>query len=333
MKRKLLKLSALTILLAFVLAGKILVHAAEPDAKTDEKKSSVKIERNAAGEVVLTLNEETQKLIALKIESVAAATHSPEVSGFGSVLDFAPLIVLHGDLAAAEAAVVAAKKIAERAKSLFEQGENVSRKSMEAAEADLRANEIKLQTARMQLEAGWGNAIAKLDSNARQKFIDDLMGHRTALVRVDLSAGETISESPKSARVQRLAEEKFLPATVFSIAPNVDPKTQGQGFILKIDSPSLSLRPGAAVKALLEISGEPRKGVLIPRDAVIRMEGKTWIYVAEAENKFTRREVKLEIPTDKGWFATTGVKADEKIVIEGGQTLLSEEQKSQIKAD
>jgi len=315
--------------------------AAEPGKETPavEKSSAEKsagdeskVKRNAAGEAVLALDPETQRRIALKVEAVAAATHSPEVFALGSVLDPAPLVTTQGELASAEAAVAASKKTAGRAQKLFEQGENISRKAMEASEAELRINEIKLQTALLQLNSEWGDAISKMDSGARQKFISELAGHQTALARVELAASENISGTPQAARVQRLGEDRFVDATIFSVATKVDPKTQGQGFVLQINLPDPSLRPGAAVKAALQTAGEPLKGVLIPRSAVLRAEGKTWVYL-QTENNFTRREVELQIPTEQGWFTTASLKPGDQMVVEGAQILLSEEQKAQIKAD
>ena len=110
----------------------------------------------------------------------------------------------------------------------------------------------------------------------------------------------------------------------------VDPKTQAQGFLLRIDdAPPL---PGAAVTAYLELPGDAKNGVTIPRDAVVRFGGNAWAYVKTKSDEFARREVALDQPTDKGWFISEGFKPGENIVVAGAQSLLSEQQKSQLQS-
>ena len=47
-------------------------------------------------------------------------------------------------------------------------------------------------------------------------------------------------------------------------------------------------------------------------------------------DKFGRREVAVERTTDKGVAGLIGLKPGERVVVQGAQLLLSEEQKSQI---
>ena len=77
-------------------------------------------------------------------------------------------------------------------------------------------------------------------------------------------------------------------------------------------------------------TAEPlREGIIVPREAMVRAEGAAWVYEQVADNKFTRREVLLEEPTEKGWFVTKGLRAASKLVIAGAQEILSEEMKEQ----
>jgi hypothetical protein len=68
------------------------------------------------GEGVLTLDEATQKRIALKVERVASAKMSAELQGYGRVLDPAPLAGLWAELAAAQAVAAASQKEFDRLK-------------------------------------------------------------------------------------------------------------------------------------------------------------------------------------------------------------------------
>lgn len=149
----------------------------------------------------------------------------------------------------------------------------------------------------------------------------------TALVLVDLPAGQSLAAVPASARVTLIGhEDHALPATVLCAERKTEPETQGQGFWLLVHMPPPMLRPGIAVTAYLA-AGEPRTGVVIPRAAVVRVGGKAWVYEPTSDEQFVRREVTLEQPTTNGWFCPTAIR---RVVVVGAQTLLSEEMKSQI---
>jgi hypothetical protein len=85
------------------------------------------------------------------------------------------------------------------------------------------------------------------------------------------------------------------------------------------------ISPNAAVTGYLEISGEPLSGVLIPGAAVIRHQGKAWVFVQAGEKEFTRREIPLDHPAAGGWRVAAGVTDQDRIVVSGAQTILSEE--------
>jgi len=88
------------------------------------------------------------------------------------------------------------------------------------------------------------------------------------------------------------------------------------------------------VKGILELPGQPLTGVSIPRQAVVRTEGRGWIYIMGAGgDSFTRMEIPLDRPLEGGWFVGSGVSTNDYIVTTGAQTLLSEEQKASLKAD
>ena len=70
-----------------------------------------------------------------------------------------------------------------------------------------------------------------------------------------------------------------------------------------------------------------------PRAAVVRSEGRAWVYVQLGEPRFRRQVVNLDAPTPGGWFAASGVGPGDRVVVDGAQTLLSEEFKSQIKLE
>jgi hypothetical protein len=305
------------------------------DKPVAEKKrpADYEVQHNSAGETVVMLSPGAQKRIELQAAPLEAAEFQPELTAYGTVLDPAPLLALQGDLAAARAALETSGRVAERAKALFAQDENVSRKTLEAAESDERADEIKLKTTQRSLELDWGSAIAGLDAAAQQALADQLAAHRTALLRVDLPIGDTIAETPSLARVTVDGRKGGYAAAIISPALRADPKSLGQGFMLRIDGADPALAPGAAVSARLRIPGRPINGVAIPEAAIVRFDGKTWVYVAGPDNTFTRRMVTADARLEQGWFSSNGPAAGERVVVQAAELLLSEEQKAALQTD
>ncbi|MGZ4964202.1 MAG: hypothetical protein ACXWIU_03170 [Limisphaerales bacterium] len=299
------------------------------DSKAEAK--AVEIKRTENGDVVVTINDEAQKRIGLKVEQLNAAQHTPELAAYGMVLDPAPLITAQTEIATTKVALETSRKAAARAKSLFDQGENVARKTLETAEADQRANEIKLKALQEQIALEWGQGISTLSANDLQKLLNDLVDGKTVLARVDLPTGETMAGKAQAARVSTLNISNWIPAKVLSAGTKVDPKTQGEGSILQCESSQL--KPGAAVNALLQTTGNAQSGVIVPESAVVQFIGKAWTYVQRGTNAFTREEISLNTPVQGGWFETNRIKAGNHVVTRGAQELLSEEQKSQITVD
>jgi multidrug efflux pump subunit AcrA (membrane-fusion protein) len=73
------------------------------------------------------------------------------------------------------------------------------------------------------------------------------------------------------------------------------------------------------------VAGDKLDGVVVPRSAVVRHEGKGWVYLQTGEDAFVRREIELDRPTEAGWFVPTGITAKDRVVVTGAQTIFSVE--------
>src|SRR5881394_3721226 len=96
--------AVLLVAAALVLAYRQMNQERKADAERDKPmaaKSGASIGTN--GEIVLTLDRETQTRIALRIEVAKAAKLKPELKGYGRVVDPAPLAALVAELETAEA--------------------------------------------------------------------------------------------------------------------------------------------------------------------------------------------------------------------------------------
>ena len=290
--------------------------------------SESKVSRNASGEIVLTMNEETQKRIALKIAPLAPMQLEPEVKGYGRVLDPAPLSSLVAELVSARATAETSQKELERLKVLSAQ-DNTSARALQSAEAAALRDRALADSARQHSLVAWGSAIA--DRAALSGLVQSLATGDNALVRIDLLAGELLKTQPLGVRLFTLSDENnAVEAEFIGTAPAVDAQTQGQGFLFLVKSRQPGFVAGAALLGYLKIAGEAQNGVMIPRAAVTRFNGKPWIYLQTGEDTFLRREISLERPLAGGWFAAQGMKPGDRVVVGSAQMLLSEEQKYQI---
>jgi hypothetical protein len=280
------------------------------------------------------------------------------------VLDPSPVVALDSDLAAADAAIGASRAEFDRMQKLLAAGDNASRKSSETAEAQFRSDEIKAESLRRQAALKWGDALPIRDAGKRRAFVEGLVMGESALVRVDLLPGDAITEVPRAAHLLVLGREQ-QPVESTRIVPSADAdaRTQAQGYLIIVEKPSFPLRPGMALTGWLELPQKPRAGFLLPSSAVLRHDGRTWVFAHEEKEKphkekdekdddaakkktadkeekpdakeevvkFVRKAVVLDSPLANGWFVDAesgGLEGDEHVVARGAQVLLSEEMKA-----
>jgi hypothetical protein len=313
---------------SFIVSRKELAHERESERSL---KTPAKVSSAAGGSIVIALEREAQERIDLATEPVTFLRVLPSVDAYGEVLDPAPLIALEAELSAAEAALNASRAELERVRKLYRQGENASRKALEAAEAQFKADDARSRLPGKQIRATWGSAGSSVEPSQREELMQRLARRQTLLVRVTVPASEHAAGQPSNAMVVFLGFEDRPVTTSFVVeAPTADQKIQGQSFFLRIDNPEAVFRPGSAVMAHLQLPGKAIDGVEIQRSAAVRSGGKTWVYVQVSDEKFTPREIVPDHPTKEGWFVVSGFDPHDRIVVRGAQVLLSEQFKSQI---
>ena len=85
------------------------------------------------------------------------------------------------------------------------------------------------------------------------------------------------------------------------------------------------------VTVSLSETGNSADGVIVPGTAIVWYSGKAWVYIKEDTEKFRRIPVSTAVESNGGWFNIEGLKTGDEVVTNGGQLLLSEEFKYQIK--
>ena len=186
-------------------------------------------------------------------------------------------------------------------------------------------DQLAMQSARDRVVLSWSKAVA--DQPDLPGFVQSLTSQSSALVRIDLPAGESSKSPPAGARIVSLSGNA-VDADFLGTASNVDPQTQGQGFVFMVKTNTSHLLPGEAVTGYLKLAGDPVTGVVIPRNAVIRTEGSSWVYVWQRNREdIIRTRIALERPIESGWVVTSGVTTNDYLVTVGAQSLLSLELK------
>jgi hypothetical protein len=297
-------------------------------------KSDAPEKAEAPAKAGVTIDAATQARIALKLETPAPMQWQPEVKAYGRVVDPAPLLDLLMDLGRAEMTFDSSHQELERAKQL-KKDSNISERGFQDAESNYKQNSAAVYSVILKIQSAWGRKIADMTGSivvppGTERQWDEFLKsypNASALIRIELPAGESLGNSAASARIVSLAEKiASVPAMLFDKLPTVDPLTQQQGFLFAADqSPTNRLTPGEAVTAFIKTSGEPISGVVVPASAVLRHEGKGWVYVQTAVNQFVRTEIPLDRPVDDGWFVSENLTATNRIVVTGAQTILSAE--------
>ena len=332
-KRFLFALAALAVAAGLAFA---FMEGREEIARERERERPVevppRVSLGAAGEVVVEMDRETRERIGLETAPLAEEAEPEVTRAFGVALDPSPFLALHAELSTAEAALAASRAEFERTRTLHREDENASAKALEAATAQLRADESRVQLAQRQLAQRWGEDAASLAGAGREALAKQLASHARVAVRASLPLGETLAAEPSTASVLPLgAEDRPLSAAAVHEVLTIEPSAQGRTFLVWIEPGDLPLRAGTPAIVLLEAPGDPRAGVVVPSAAVVRTSGSAWAYVQIGDDRFARRLVAADHPTPRGWFVRTGgLHAGDRVVVAGAQTLLSEEQKTQI---
>jgi hypothetical protein len=319
-----------SVFISIATAAVLIVGCAKKEAApADEKKSAEpesRVKRGTNGEVVITLDAETQKRMGLETVTLAATQFAPEIRAVGRVMDPAGVSSLVADFISARAAADVSSKELGRAKTLVK-SDNVSTRALQTAEANVARDTAQLEAARAKLIGALGKELAERESLA--EWVKSLSSGASALVRLELMPGEPLPSQPAGARLVSLNEANQPVEAQFVGTTAVDGQSQTRGFLFLAESNSSALAAGEAVTGFIKVAGDAQSGVVVPRAAVLRKDGATWVYAQTGEDEFARREVSTDRPSNDGWFVTRGVAAGEKIVTVGAQQLLSEEVKGQ----
>ncbi|MBU6297091.1 MAG: hypothetical protein KJS68_02505 [Alphaproteobacteria bacterium] len=282
------------------------------------------------------LSSQQVKSSGIATVPLRATTYRAQVEGIATVVDPQALTALAAQLATARAAVEAAKEAvmstaaqAKRLQTLYHNGKLISESDEQvaiAAAAAAKAQDVSAiatnASARANAVAVWGPALARSAEQGPDAFVKYADGQR-ALFVIALPIGT--SDTPAKDVEVILPDGQTHTASLIGPSPRADTVVQGPTYYYSAAGDGL--RSGQRFAAAVAVGTANATGVVIPDAAVLWYAGEPWVYVETAPGQFTRRLISTDARDAKGWFQARGFKAGERIVVHGGELLLSQELK------
>jgi membrane fusion protein (multidrug efflux system) len=239
---------------------------------------------------------------------------------------------LKAEVARAEADRDLARQALERTRELMGQQAS-SQADLERAEATARSTRaqydlLSLRLARTTVRAPFAGVVGQrfvslgdyLTTSTRLASLQTVHPQRAAFQVPERYAAALKVGQRVVFRVAALPGKEYTGVVDF-----VDPVVQLPGRTItvkaEVANPKRELQAGMFIDAKLATAVRP-SAVVIPEDAVLPIQGSTFVWVAK-DGKATRRQVTLGVRTP-GWVETkSGIEAGEAVVV-GGQERLSE---------
>jgi hypothetical protein len=307
------------LLFAALLASAVAARSAEPDAKADAKPEAVKITPGTDGKTILTLDAATQKRLGLEVANPVAFQWQPELRVTGRVTDSLALAAAVADLKSAWSSSEMSQHELERTQKLAGQ-DNASARTLETAQVAAAHDRLVLKSAQAKFAGDWGVRLAARTNLA--EFAESVADGHQALVRLNLPMGTALPTSPATAKIFPMNDVANAVDAQFTDDLGIDAASQMQMLLFTADGAKLPR--GAAVSATLKTSGKLVAGVTVPASAILRHDGKGWVFVQTGATDFSRREISLDRAVDGGFFSAE-FSATNRVIVTGAQTVLSAE--------
>lgn len=274
----------------------------------------------AAPANVLKMDAATQARLGITTAPLQAARRSASVAGFARALDPGPLAQLDSDIESAVAALSASQAEAARTKALNAADQTVSKQAAEAAASQARSDAAKLSLLRRRIGLEWSPALARFSDARRRRLVEDIAAGRAALVRIDAASG--LSTLGGSATID-LGGGGLASATILGPTRTGDPRLQSTGLLTLVSgAKAAQLGTGTVAPATIAF-GAGASGVIVPRAALLRNAGQTFVYVQRDATDFERRLVAGGMGDPAGLFVTSGFMPGEPVVTAGAAQLFA----------
>ncbi|MFK8067094.1 MAG: hypothetical protein AB8D52_02520 [Gammaproteobacteria bacterium] len=319
----------------------------EGDDDDDDVPSRVEIYN---GLPAVRLKEEVITRSGIRIESLKSTSYSHEHRAVGRVIGFQSLLQKQAEfkqskseLLIAQESLNATAKVYERLRLLNKERANVSLRQVEEARLPLLKSKAKVAAIKQKIQAlqtqtvhEWGGILANwaLAPNVENAdYFDRLLLGQDVLLLVTLPSDTLRSKDNSQVYINSISDRSTAQkAQLISTAAYTDTTIQGVTYYFR--TAAKNMRINMRLNVWMVSPDENEKGVSIPLAAIIWYAGQPWVYVKVTDELYSRRPVLNYRETDQGWFINhdpnNTFDLNEKIVVQGGQLLLSEELRWQI---
>ncbi|MDT3557340.1 efflux RND transporter periplasmic adaptor subunit [Stenotrophomonas maltophilia group sp. msm1] len=212
----------------------------------------------------------------------------------------------------------------------------------EYEQARAAVNEARAILARRQLDLRYATVSAPIAGRIDQALVTEgaLVGVADAepmavVQQIDQVYVDVRQPAAQLESLQRSAGGGELPVTIIGAAGrplpergqmlfsgiNVDARTGDVILRILVDNPQRQLLPGMYVRAKVP-RGAPASALTVPQQAVLRSAGgQAYAWVIGGDGKAVIRTLEVDGSVDRQWLVRTGLKAGEKVVVEGQERL------------
>ncbi|OAF12962.1 multidrug transporter [Bradyrhizobium centrolobii] len=328
----------------WLFAGEVRQAVSEEPQPGTPNSSRAEPSRTAnSDQAVVKLTPGQQKQIGLETAAVETALHPEQFRAYGAVLDISRITELTNSYANAQAQLQTAQARLEVAKSAFERTRNLvesaalPKKEAETAEGTFRTDKAALAAAESQLrtlaataQQEWGPVIGR-GIVERSSLVVRLIERDQFLVQVTLPPGVTVMGTPGTALAQAPTRNANIDLQYVSPATRTDPRVQGLSYFFSAPGDS-GLLPGMNTTVYVP-SGNTYEGVFVEDTAIVRWQGRSWVYLRVNADSFRRHPISTDQPVSDDDYVVRDIPSGSEIVIRGAQVLLSEEAKSELRGD
>jgi hypothetical protein len=277
------------------------------------------------GDIEIMLDAAQQTRIGLGMTRLESKQVPEATEAIGLVLDISLLAQLVAEVESTAAIAAASASTEQRLTVLANDDQNASQQTVEAARAQAASDAARLRAGRQRIALEWGPGLAALKPMELQQLIGQVSAGTAALLRIDVLGINPAMSSAQGTRVQLRPDPNQAPLATRNLgaAANTDPRLQSSGLLVLVQGNGVSsLRPGLMLPAEVA-TGRLMTGVVLPRSALIRTEGATWVYLHRNGNDFVRREVIEPRMESDGWFVSSGFAPGDEVVDRGAGSLLA----------
>ena len=274
--------------------------------------------------------EEIEKM-GIVTTAAAAALHTPEAAGYGTV-------VAHETIAQGVAEVETATAVERQSRAALERHRRLAGtpgamplETQESAQRQSVVDQAALQLARRRLSSTFG-LNPPWRTHVAAPELSALASGTSQLVRVTFPLGALGDHDPVTLRfmpINAVTGGRSWKSTEVWRAP-ADASVPGRSFFAVLHGGDAA--EGERLMAWAPV-GAPDSGVELPASAAVVSAGRYWCYVEAKPGVFVRTAIDASMPTDTGYFIKDGVSPGDKVVTAAAGQLLARETNPSMAAD